>query len=131
MGFSVSQAKKALTATENGQDVQAALGTLLGGNGGSNFNERSSTPSIRAAQTRATPPPLIMLDHYGNDGLVMSINTGSRSSFEAREMYGRGICIRYNLFILLIFRSFMPINLSIYKKPLTAHFVCIAAENGW
>ena len=57
MGFSVSQAKKALAATKNGQDVQAALETLLGGNGGSNLNERSSTPSIHAAQTRATPPP--------------------------------------------------------------------------
>ena len=59
MGFSVSQAKKALAATENGQDVQAALESLLSGgnNGGSNFNERSPTPSIHVTQTRATPPP--------------------------------------------------------------------------
>jgi hypothetical protein len=59
MGFSVSQAKKALAATGNGQDVQAALESLLsgGGYGGNNLNERSPTPSIRAAQTRATPPP--------------------------------------------------------------------------
>ena len=59
MGFSVSQAKKALAATENGQDVQAALESLLsgGGNAGSNLNGRSPTPSIHAAQTRATPPP--------------------------------------------------------------------------
>ena len=40
MGFLVLQAMKALAATENGQDVQAALETLLGGNGGSNLNER-------------------------------------------------------------------------------------------
>ena len=55
MGFSVSQAKKALAATENGQDVQAALESLLsgGGNGGSNINGQSPT-SI--PQTRATPP---------------------------------------------------------------------------
>ena len=59
MGFSVSQAKKALAATEDGQDVQAALESLLsgGGNGGSNMNERSPAPSIHAPQTRATPPP--------------------------------------------------------------------------
>ena len=56
MGFSVLQAMKALAATENGQDVQAALETLLG-KGGSTVNERSSTPSIHAAQMRATPPP--------------------------------------------------------------------------
>ena len=57
MGFSVSQAKKALAATQNGQDVQAALESLLSGgaNGGSNINRPSPTPSIQ--QSRATPPP--------------------------------------------------------------------------
>ena len=57
MGFSVSQAKKALAATQSGQDVQSALESLLSGDssGGSNISERSPTPSI--PQTRATPPP--------------------------------------------------------------------------
>ena len=59
MGFSVSQAKKALAATESGQDVQAALENLLSGGSNSdrNLNERSPTPSIHATQTRTTPPP--------------------------------------------------------------------------
>ena len=52
MGFSVSQAKKALAATENGQDVQAALESLLSGGSGSNINEPPSIP-----QTRKTAPP--------------------------------------------------------------------------
>ena len=51
MGFSVSQARKALAVTANGQDVQAALDSLL-----SSGNERSPTP-IQAPQARATPPP--------------------------------------------------------------------------
>jgi hypothetical protein len=57
MGFSVSQAKKALAATENGQDVQVALESLLSGgaNGGGSINGRSPTSSI--PQSRATPPP--------------------------------------------------------------------------
>ena len=59
MGFSVSQAKKALAATENGQDVQAALESLLSGgsNGGNNINERSPASSIHTPRSRATPPP--------------------------------------------------------------------------
>jgi hypothetical protein len=54
MGFSISQAKKALAATANGQDVQAALESLLSGD----INGQSPPPSsIQAPQARATPPP--------------------------------------------------------------------------
>ena len=49
MGFSVSQAKKALAATADGKDVQAALESLLSGSGASDV-----TPSTQA---RSTPPP--------------------------------------------------------------------------
>ena len=50
MGFPVSQAKKALAAKKSGQDVQAALESLLsrGSNGDRNLNERSPTPSMHA-----------------------------------------------------------------------------------
>ena len=56
MGFSVSQAKKALAATPDGKDVQAALENLLNG-AGSNANGPSPTPSssTQAGQSRPTP----------------------------------------------------------------------------
>ena len=57
MGFSISQAKKALAATANGQDVQAALESLLSGDGNADINGRSLPPSSQAPQARATPPP--------------------------------------------------------------------------
>ena len=54
MGFSVSQAKNALASTQNGQDVEAALESLL--SGGANGGSRPSpTPSI--SQSRGTPRP--------------------------------------------------------------------------
>jgi len=52
MGFSVAQAKKALAATADGEDVQAALESLLSGGGG---DDVSSTQQP-AAQARPTPP---------------------------------------------------------------------------
>ena len=62
MGFSISQAKKALAATADGQDVQAALESLLSGSIDSgDINERSSIPSIQASQAWVTPPT-----HYLN-----------------------------------------------------------------
>lgn len=48
---------RALGASKNGENVQNALKNLLnvGGNGSSNINEQSPTPSILTAQTRAAP----------------------------------------------------------------------------
>jgi hypothetical protein len=50
---------------------------------------------------------LITLYHYGNVGFVMNINTNTDSSFKAQEMYGKmhgkGIFLRYNLFIFIAF----------------------------
>ena len=57
MGFSVSQAKKALAATADGKDVQAALESLLngGGNGGGNVHESSPIPPPHHPNVRGPP----------------------------------------------------------------------------
>ncbi|PPQ68834.1 hypothetical protein CVT25_008882 [Psilocybe cyanescens] len=65
MGFSVGQAKKALGATTNGMDVQAALESLLGGGGSSSVsgdNVASAGDFIGIGEDReergqAAPPP--------------------------------------------------------------------------
>ncbi|KAF8956360.1 hypothetical protein BDZ97DRAFT_1852061 [Flammula alnicola] len=63
MGFSVQQAKKALAATSNGIDVQAALESLLGDGGGSNRittaegAERERPHDNELQRPRESPPP--------------------------------------------------------------------------
>ncbi|KAF8908069.1 hypothetical protein CPB84DRAFT_1822172 [Gymnopilus junonius] len=54
MGFSVEQAKRALKNTKDRQDVQAALESLLGGNGAA---QPSRTEDDRPPASNLTPPP--------------------------------------------------------------------------
>ena len=59
MGFSVQQAREALRATKDGQDVQAAIESLLNGGqgGGSNHRPSPPPPASRAPQPAPEAPP--------------------------------------------------------------------------
>jgi len=57
MGFSVAQARKALSTTKDGMDVQAALESLLNGGSAGSGNEERERESRPPPPQRRVPPP--------------------------------------------------------------------------